>query len=71
MQIRLIAAGVLGAARLLVPVSCSRLKDALTRSSPAKVMEEMGKKMEGNKDMPMPFDMKRMAYGGFKVEVEG
>ena len=21
------------------------------------------------KDMPMPFDMKRMAYGGFKVEV--
>lgn len=37
----------------------------------AKVMEEMGKQMEGNKDMPMPFDMKRMAYGGFQVEVEG
>ena len=37
----------------------------------AKVMEEMGKKMEGNKDMSMPFDMKRMAYGGFQVEVEG
>ena len=37
----------------------------------AKVMEEMNKKMEGNKDMPMPFDMKRMAYGGFQVEVEG
>lgn len=37
----------------------------------AKVMEEMGKKMEGNKDMSMPFDMKRMAYGGFRVEVEG
>jgi uncharacterized protein YbaA (DUF1428 family) len=36
-----------------------------------KVMEEMNKKMEGNKDMPMPFDMKRMAYGGFQVEVEG
>lgn len=37
----------------------------------AKVMEEMSKQMEGNKDMSMPFDMKRMAYGGFKVEVEG
>ena len=36
-----------------------------------KVMEEMSKKMEGNKDMSMPFDMKRMAYGGFQVEVEG
>jgi len=37
----------------------------------AKVMEEMNKQMEGNKDMSMPFDMKRMAYGGFQVEVEG
>ncbi|MFZ2200001.1 MAG: DUF1428 domain-containing protein [Microgenomates group bacterium] len=37
----------------------------------AKVMEEMGKKMEGNKDMSMPFDMKKMAHGGFQVEVEG
>jgi len=37
----------------------------------AKVMEEMSKQMEGNKDMSMPFDMKRMAYGGFRVEVEG
>ncbi len=37
----------------------------------AKVMEEMNKQMEGNKDMSMPFDMKRMAYGGFLVEVEG
>lgn len=37
----------------------------------AKVMEEMNKLMEGNKDMSMPFDMKRMAYGGFQVEVEG
>lgn len=37
----------------------------------AKVMEEMGKKAEEYKDMAMPFDMKRMAYGGFKVEVEG
>ena len=36
----------------------------------AKVMEEMSKQMEG-KNMPMPFDMKRMAYGGFQVEVEG
>ena len=37
----------------------------------AKVMEEMNKQMEENKDMSMPFDMKRMAYGGFQVEVEG
>lgn len=37
----------------------------------AKVMDEMNKKMEGNKDMTAPFDMKRMAYGGFEVEVEG
>src|SRR3990167_898885 len=37
----------------------------------AKVMEAMNKKMERNKDMSMPFDMKRMAYGGFNVEVEG
>jgi uncharacterized protein YbaA (DUF1428 family) len=37
----------------------------------AKVMEEMSKKMEGDKQMSVPFDMKRMAYGGFQVEVEG
>jgi len=37
----------------------------------AKVMEDMNKQMEGHKNMPMPFDMKRMAYGGFQVEVEG
>ena len=37
----------------------------------AKVMEEMSKKAGEYKDMVMPFDMKRMAYGGFKVEVEG
>jgi uncharacterized protein YbaA (DUF1428 family) len=37
----------------------------------AKVMEEMAKQMEGKEDMSMPFDMKRMAYGGFQVEVEG
>jgi len=37
----------------------------------AKVMEDMNKQMEGYKNMPMPFDMKRMAYGGFQVEVEG
>ena len=37
----------------------------------AKVMEEMNRQMEENKDMSMPFDMKRMAYGGFQVEVEG
>lgn len=37
----------------------------------AKVMEEMGQKAEEYKDMVMPFDMKRMSYGGFQVEVEG
>lgn len=37
----------------------------------AKVMEEMGKKAEEYKNMIMPFDTKRMAYGGFQVEVEG
>ena len=37
----------------------------------SRVMEEMNKQMEGNKDMPMPFDMKRMAYGGFQVGIEG
>lgn len=34
-----------------------------------KVMAEMSKNMEKNKNFKMPFDMKRMAVGGFKVEV--
>lgn len=34
-----------------------------------KVMAEMDKQAKKYKDMPMPFDMKRMAYGGFKVVV--
>ena len=37
----------------------------------AKVMEEMNKQAEEGKDIAMPFDMKRMAYGGFEVKVEG
>jgi len=37
----------------------------------AKVIEEMDKQMEGHEDMSISFDMKRMAYGGFQVEVEG
>ena len=37
----------------------------------AKVMAEMNEQMKDNKDMQMPFDSKRMAYGGFQVEVEG
>lgn len=37
----------------------------------AKVMTEMKEQMKDQKDMQMPFDMKRMAYGGFQVEVEG
>jgi len=35
----------------------------------AKVMKEMMKCTEKHKDMKMPFDMKRMAYGGFTVAV--
>jgi uncharacterized protein YbaA (DUF1428 family) len=37
-----------------------------------KVMDEMDKKYKDQSDFsPMPFDMKRMAYGGFAVAVEG
>ena len=36
-----------------------------------KVMKEMGEQMKDEKDMQMPFDMKRFSYGGFEVEVEG
>ena len=38
----------------------------------AKVMKEREAEMNKpeNKDKPMPFDMKRMAFGGFKVIVE-
>lgn len=34
-----------------------------------KVMAEMHKKMEKQKDKSMPFDMSKMAYGGFEVVV--
>jgi len=37
----------------------------------AQVMEEMNKQAEEYKDVPMPFDMRRMAVGGFEVKVEG
>lgn len=37
----------------------------------AKVMAEMSEQMKEFSDMQMPFDMKKMAYGGFQVEVEG
>jgi alkaline phosphatase len=36
----------------------------------AKVMKQMKKEEEKWKNMPMPFDMKKMAYGGFTVEVD-
>jgi uncharacterized protein YbaA (DUF1428 family) len=36
----------------------------------AKVMAEMGEQMKDAKDMQMPFEMNRMAYGGFEVVVE-
>lgn len=35
-----------------------------------KVMEGMTKAMEEGKKMEMPFDMSRMAYGGFETVVE-
>ena len=37
----------------------------------AKVMEEMNKQAEEYQDVSMPFDMRRMAVGGFEVRVEG
>ncbi len=37
----------------------------------AKVMNEMKKLEAKYKDVAMPFDMKRMAYGGFEAVVEG
>ncbi len=36
-----------------------------------KVMDEMNEKYKDQKDFEMPFDMQRMAQGGFSVEVEG
>jgi len=36
----------------------------------AKVMKDPSLNDPGEKDKPMPFDMKRMVYGGFKVLVE-
>jgi uncharacterized protein YbaA (DUF1428 family) len=36
-----------------------------------KVMDEMSEKYKDAKGSSMPFDMQRMAYGGFSVEVEG
>ena len=35
----------------------------------ARVMKDMEKEMEDFKGMPMPFDMGRVFYGGFSVEV--
>jgi uncharacterized protein YbaA (DUF1428 family) len=37
----------------------------------ARVMEEMERASEEHGNVPMPFDMTQMAYGGFQVEVEG
>ena len=37
----------------------------------AKVMAEMHEHADKYQHMEMPFEMKAMAYGGFKVEVEG
>ena len=36
-----------------------------------KVMDEMTEQMKGHENDPMPFEMNRMSYGGFQVEVEG
>jgi uncharacterized protein YbaA (DUF1428 family) len=35
------------------------------------VMKSMEEKYDKNQEMSMPFDIKKMAYGGFQVEVEG
>ncbi len=35
------------------------------------VMAEMDEQTKDRKDVQMPFDMNRMSYGGFQVEVEG
>lgn len=37
----------------------------------AKVMAEMNEQMKDYEDTRIPFDMNKMAYGGFEVEVEG
>lgn len=37
----------------------------------AKMIEEMTNQTEWQNVMSVPYDMKRMAYGGFQVEVEG
>lgn len=36
-----------------------------------KVNTEMAEEMQALSDISMPFDMNKMAYGGFQVEVEG
>jgi uncharacterized protein YbaA (DUF1428 family) len=36
-----------------------------------KVMAEMGEDAEEQSDFSSPVDMKKMAYGGFEVAVEG
>lgn len=36
-----------------------------------KMNDEMSEKFKDAKDFSMPFDIKRMAYGGFQVEVAG
>jgi uncharacterized protein YbaA (DUF1428 family) len=36
-----------------------------------KVMDEMAEKYKDQSDFTMPFDMKKMAYGGFEAAVEG
>lgn len=36
----------------------------------AKVMEDMNQQSDREDMMSVPFDMKRLAYGGFQVEVE-
>jgi uncharacterized protein YbaA (DUF1428 family) len=37
----------------------------------AKVMAEMERESDKYKDAQMPFEVKRMAYGGFEAKVEG
>jgi uncharacterized protein YbaA (DUF1428 family) len=37
----------------------------------AKVVAEMNEAMKDQKDMQMPFEMHKMAYGGFEAVIEG
>jgi uncharacterized protein YbaA (DUF1428 family) len=45
--------------------------DGFSLGVPKDKNEQYKKMVEEGIDMQMPFDMKRMTYGGFQVEVDG